>query len=124
MDITFELNIDNNVWAGIQEIIELLDGDKNVAMFYTKFMYERDDKQYLFEVFGPDMSLAIKIFPFGLVYSISVNGVYAFYKIDFKNENNITGVENLKHYDTLHDKLRDLIKIDRLNIKTRFGFVK
>lgn len=122
----YEMFVDNNVWAGIHIVLELLEDDKNAGLFSKKFN-NGTDKNYLFEVFTNEFVLKIELQPLGLVYNLSVKNIGSIsYKVSFKKE--VAGLdlngEKLEKYETLFSKVCRIIKKDRKSVKLRFGVVK
>lgn len=122
----YEMFVDNNVWAGVHVIVELLEGDKNAGLFSKKFN-NGADKNYLFEVYTNEFVLKVKLHQFGLSYDLSVKNIGGVsYKVNFEKE--VLGLdligEELEKYETLFKKVCVLIKKNRKSIKTRFGAVK
>lgn len=124
----YEMFVDNNIWAGILVIIELLNEDKQVDLFSAKFNKGTGNKNYVFEVYIKEaFVLKIQLQPMGLVYDLMVKNIGSvFYKVNFKNDiigKDLTG-RILKKYDTLFIRVRSLIKKDRDLVETRFGAIQ
>ena len=122
----YELFVDNNVWAGIHVIIELLDGDKNTELFAEKYNEGVNSKRFLFEVFNSDFHLSIQLCQFGLVYNLDMPDIgRTAYEVDF--ENDVIGLdlenEDLEKYEKLIDKAWSFIKNDRSSINTSFNMI-
>ncbi len=120
----YEMFVDNNVWAGIYEIIDLLDGDTNAGLFFRKFNDGTGTNNYLFEIFSNNFGLKIKLYQFGLEYELVVKNFGSLsYSVFF--EKDILGGDlkgkNLKNYEALFKSVCGLIKKDRKSLNTRFG---
>ena len=109
----YEMFVDNNVWAGIHVISDLLKGNKSADKFFDIFN-KGTTKNNLFEVSTNEFVLKINLHQFGLVYNLQVKNDEVSYKVNFEKE--VVGEalkgKKLERYEVWFDKACALIKKD------------
>lgn len=120
----FELNVDNDVWAGLLVISSIIEHDENSDRFNDLLVSDEDKRKYIYEVNICSDNLSVIIDEFSMQYKLTVNGFCTFYDINFEEEDYLFGDEDLSQYETLYERFCELINSKSYRIITNLSLLE
>ena len=124
MKFGYELNVNNEVWAGIHIIIGALREDEHVNSFAEQFDNDSCKQAQCFEVKNKEFLLQITIDENALRFLLRTNeNNSTFYEVNFNNPDEIEEEEDLEHFEELHEQFISFLESEHSVYTTKLELV-